>query len=116
MPKSLPIVLSSIITLLIIVLAFTNQASVTLSLLGPSPALPLGAILFGAYLLGILAAASLWSIKARKAKTAEITEEKWKKQDEKLAVEIKDDHVKQLEAKIETLDTALKAALKKQKS
>ncbi|MBZ0186404.1 MAG: hypothetical protein K8F91_09175, partial [Candidatus Obscuribacterales bacterium] len=99
MSKILPITLSSIITLIIIFIAFTNQTKVAISLLGLNQSIALGAVLFLSYLLGILSAASLWSIRARKAKVAELTEGKWKKQDKKLAVEIKDDHVKQLEAK-----------------
>jgi len=50
-----------------------------------------------------------------KAKSEKILQT-WDKQDVKLAAEIQSDRVKQLEAKIETLEAALQSALNKKKT
>lgn len=114
--QKIPVVLSIILTIFVLVFAFQNPEPAALHLFGAGFSLSLGISLTACYVLGALATFSLWSIKARKESVSRVTEEKWQKQDQKLEEEIKSDYVKQLEAKIETLDTALKAALARKKS
>jgi hypothetical protein len=78
----------------------------------PMP-LPAGAAMlleFGCALLSVL---GLWAIQKRREAKGEQELVKWSNQDAKLMTEIASDQVKLLEAKIATLEVALKSALKK---
>lgn len=107
--------IAAVVTILVLALSLTNLALVSFSLFGTVTQLPLAAPMLATFVLGGLAAAAL-----TRTRVKEIQSEKkllkWDSEDAKLAAEVKDDYVKQLEAKNATLDAALKAALKKQKS
>src|SRR5215475_12403711 len=72
----------------------------------------LNELIFASIVLGA-AAASLIKNMTRKSGAEEKRLNAWQAQDAKLISEIKSDREKQLEAKIATLETALKASLKK---
>lgn len=67
-------------------------------------------------ILGSLASGALLGTSIAQLKVGKVNQEKkkleWDAQDAKLAASVKSDREKQLEAKIETLEAALKAALK----
>jgi uncharacterized integral membrane protein len=93
--------------------AVQNGASVPLNLFGATASAPLGALIVAVFLAGMISPLALWSIRTSKEIVADKTQIEWQKQDAKLITEIESDRVKQLEAKIETLESALKSALKK---
>jgi len=113
--KNVFIAISIILFILVAVFSFQNTTAVSLSFFGMQSQLPLAAVSFGNFVLGALAAMSLWTIQTVKQQVSEQKQIEWQKQDEKLALEIQSDKEKQLEAKIATLEQALKAALDKQK-
>lgn len=76
------------------------------------PPLPLGAIILVSLAAGAAAGATAASRAGGKVKSERI-ELEWQTQDAKLAAAVQSDREKQLEAKIATLETALKQALKK---
>ena len=97
------------------VLALVNSQAVTLSVLGSQLNAPLSVVLVASMLVGTLAGYSLLLLK-RPEQVSEKKQLEWAAQDAKLMAEVKSDREKQLEAKISTLETALKQALAKNKS
>lgn len=107
------IALSAILLLATIVVAVQNGAAVALSLFGAALQVPLGALIGAFFVAGMIAPMALWSIRTTKEAAADKTQLEWQKQDTKLIAEIESDKIKQLHAKIETLEAALDKALKK---
>jgi uncharacterized integral membrane protein len=91
--------------------AFTNMQSQPINLFGSSQSLPEGLLAIIGLIAGIVSVL-IWPRKLKPLIT-EAKQQEWQAQDVKLAAEIKSDREKQLESKIATLETALKAALKK---
>ncbi len=106
---------SAVMGLVVLVVCVLNGASAAVNLFGQSVTAPLGVFLFATFALGYFSSLSLWSIKMSKSRISDVKMVQWEKQDEKLEKEIRSDREKQLEAKIETLETALRAALQKKK-
>ena len=113
MQRNAIIAISCILLVLTLVVAVQNGAAVPLTLFGSALSVPLGALIAGFFMIGMIAPLSLWSIRASKEIVSDKTQIEWQKQDAKLLTEIESDRIKQLHAKIETLETALKSALKK---
>jgi len=97
------------------ILAFTNLQAVPLVLFGAQVQAPLTAAILGPLVVGTLAGYALELAKKPKIQS-EKRQLEWAAQDAKLMAEVKSDREKQLEAKIATLETALKQALGKSKS
>lgn len=107
------IAVSAILLLATVVVAVQNGAAVPLRLFGAALQAPLGALIAAFFVAGAIAPMALWSIRTSKEATADKTQLEWQKQDTKLIAEIESDKIKQLHAKIETLEAALDRALKK---
>jgi len=107
------IALSGILLLATFVVAAQNGAAVTLSLFGAALQAPLAVLIVAFFFAGMIAPMALWSVRTSKEATADKTQLEWQKQDTKLIAEIESDKIKQLQAKIETLEAALDKALKK---
>ncbi|HMO24330.1 MAG TPA: hypothetical protein PKC98_25485, partial [Candidatus Melainabacteria bacterium] len=86
-----------------------------LTLFGATSSAPLACFLSGTFILGLIPGLSFMLFRQKKKAISKEKEIEWDKQDQKLGKEIESDKVKQLEAKIETLETALKSALAKRK-
>lgn len=106
------IALSCLLSLAIIYVGVINWQTVTLQLAGSSLAAPMGLSIILSFILGLLAALPQMQSRVKEIKSEQIQIE-WQNQDAKLQREITSDKEKQLEAKIETLEAALKQALKK---
>jgi|AGTN01.1.fsa_nt_gi Protein of unknown function (DUF1049). len=107
------IAVSAILLLATVVVAVQNGALVGLTLFGTALQAPLGALIAAFFVAGAIAPMALWTIRTSKEATADKTQLEWQKQDTKLIAEIESDKIKQLHAKIETLEAALDKALKK---
>jgi uncharacterized integral membrane protein len=114
--RYIPIVIAGLLFLLVVAISVMNTAAVAFNLPGAVVNVPLGVISFGAYAIGLagVLAASQGTIKI-KERISEQKQVEWQKQDEKLGKEVLTDKISQLEAKIQTLETALKSALDKKK-
>lgn len=99
----------------IAVVALANSQPVPVALFGSQNQAPLAALIFGPMVVGVLAGYSLEAAKRPKLQS-EKRQLEWAAQDAKLMAEVKSDREKQLEAKIATLEAALKQALAKNKS
>ena len=109
-----PLVLALSIGLLLLILALVlpNWQNATLHAFSATIEVPLAALNLVCLLVGCLAGASFSFVARRKTRNVEVKRE-WQTQDAKLAASIMSDKEKQLEAKIATLEAALKTALKK---
>ncbi len=107
--------ISALLAIAVLVISVQNGAVCALSLFGSTLQIPLGAVSAGTFVLGALAAVSLTKMQVKQVQVDQKLLE-WKSQDAKLAVEVESDRVKQLEAKIATLETALDSALKRAKN
>jgi len=89
-----------------------NLDPVTIKLFGSQMAIPFGLAGLLMFVCGGLSTlpALLSTAKEAKSEQLQVT---WQKQDEKLKEELTNDKIKMLEAKIATLDAALKQSLKK---
>jgi uncharacterized integral membrane protein len=95
-----------------VVIGAQNCDAVTLKLFGNQMSIPFcaaGLIMFACGGLSTLPAL----IRSAKEAKSEQLQVSWQKQDEKLKEELTNDKIKMLEAKIATLDAALKQSLKK---
>ena len=90
-----------------------NFNAIPLAGFGAPLNLPYGLTVLSAYACGLLTIGSLWNGIKQREKRSEQKMVGWEKEDRKLMAEIASDKEKQLEAKIQTLDVALKTALKK---
>lgn len=107
--------LSALLAIAVLIVSVQNGALCALTLFGSSLQVPLGAISGATFVLGALAASSLMKMQVKQVQVDQKLLE-WQSQDAKLAVEVESDRVKQLEAKIATLETALESALKRAKN
>lgn len=110
-----PIVLSAIAFLLFGIIALQNPAPANFTLFGATSSAPLACFLSGTFILGLIPGLSFMLFRQKKKAISKAKELEWDKDNQKLAKEIESDKVKQLQAKIETLETALKSALAKRK-
>jgi hypothetical protein len=95
----------------VLYLAATNLAPVALSGLGAPLQVYEAALLVGSYACGLATIGTLWNAQSRRQVKGEQNLVKWEKEDQKLMAEVASDEVKQLKAKIATLETALQNAL-----
>lgn len=115
MQEKIPFALTALVFVLIGILSFQNMEAVNFQLFGAKNSMPLACLISSSFLLGLAPGITFMAFRRKKQESSKVIEQKWDKDDEKLAKEIGSDKVKQLEAKIETLETALKAALAKKK-
>jgi uncharacterized integral membrane protein len=113
MKKNIGLVLFGVFACIVIALAVTNTAGVTVSIFGAHLAATVGGALIAGFVLGCLATQSLLisGVYAKHESAKRLTE--WEAQDQKLLQQVQTDREKQLEAKIATLEAALQRALKK---
>lgn len=95
--------------------AILNTVFVDVNILGWHIPAALGSVCFVTFMLGALCVFALRGTQKIKDTISEQKQVEWQKQDHKLAKEIQSDKEKQLEAKILTLEAALKSALEKKK-
>lgn len=110
--KPLFLAISILSIIAAIAIAGPNCQSVPLVLFGTQVSLSFCVIGFGMFALGCLSTLPMALNKAKEIKSEKI-QVAWQQQDEKLKEELTNDKIKLLEAKISTLDAALKQALKK---
>jgi hypothetical protein len=91
----------------------TFTVTLTYSALGAPIQVPAGVFAVLAYLCGLGTLGGIAASKKRREIVSEQHLQKWEKQDQKLMAEVASDKEKQLESKIDTLEVALKSALKK---
>lgn len=115
MKRNIPIAIAGILFILVAVVSAMNTAAVAINFFGAAVSLPLGAITFVTYLIGLSAIAASQGTLKIKEKISEEKQLEWQKQDDKLGKEVLNDRIKQLDAKILTLEAALKSALDKKK-
>jgi hypothetical protein len=117
MLRYLPVIAFLLLAVAAAVVAVSNPQAVELSAFGKVSVQSLSMVMFAQLAAGALAGLSAGlAIFAPKATSLEKSREKlsaWEAQDAKLAVSVQSDKEKQLEAKIATLEAALKQALKK---
>ena len=111
--RNLFFISSALATIAAIYLGCTNLAPVALSGFGAPVQLPLAVVVIISYLFGLVSIGSFWLTRKSRQIAGEQKLVQWANQDQKLIAEIASDKEKQLEAKIATLDVALKSALKK---
>lgn len=105
-------VFSSIITL---VIACSDTTPVKTSILGSGMDIAPGFLALGTFVLGCVSVLSFALVRQGKKMASNKIVGEWEKQDQKLQNEVQSDKVRLLEAKIETLETALKSALSRNK-
>ncbi len=103
---------TSILLLLVLSIVVTNNQAVQLNTVFGALDLSCGVTIFAGTICGGLFVFSLSLMNLKKVESQKRKLE-WDAQDAKLVAEIKSDREKQLEAKISTLEAALKSALKK---
>lgn len=104
--------LSIMLTLAFVLAGMLNGQMVKLSLINWQGEIALMVLVFGSIVSGALLGLSIAQLKVGKV-SQEKKKLEWDAQDAKLAVSVQSDREKQLEAKINTLEAALKTALKK---
>lgn len=112
--KTTSIIINLAGIIIVAVLFAGNQAPLNLQLAGTAITVPSGASLIALYVIGALLSfcAALPLLKGSQDRNIEKLKD-WQKQDAKLSQEIQSDKERLLEAKIATLEAALKQALKK---
>lgn len=99
---------------LAVIVMLSNPQIIQLKLLSQDVSLGSGMFFLAAYLIGLLiGSAAMFPLIAGKQEQNVAKLKEWQEQDAKLAIEVQSDKEKQLEAKIATLEAALKQALKK---
>lgn len=111
-----PIIFSVATAVIVVALAASNTTAIKLSLFGNDMDFAPGYLALSTYILGAVSVLSFAMVRATKKIASGQIEKEWEKQDAKLSNEIQSDREKQLEAKIVTLETALKSALSRNKS
>jgi len=104
--------ISALPTLVVLCLSVQNLQPIRFTAFGLPAEFGLGLLLAAALISGALTGLSACRLWSRPNKNGQHLAE-WAVQDAKLAAAIKSDREKQLEAKILTLEAALKSALKK---
>jgi hypothetical protein len=96
-----------------LIISAQNWQAVPLSLVGSAVNIPLGALPLVGIAAGAMLVSGAWLSRKAKVETSKAIQTEWQAQDAKLVASVKSDREKQLEAKIATLESALKQALKK---
>jgi hypothetical protein len=109
------LIVASLPAIAVICLACMNCTPVVVTLFGSSVHVYEAVLLIGSYVCGLATTGALWRAQSRRQVRGEQKMIKWEKEDQKLMVEVASDEVKLLKAKIDTLEVALKSALKKSK-
>lgn len=112
LPRNLLPALTSLLVLVILCLAALNAQPVSLNLVLAHLDWPLAAVIVVAVAAGALSGFTACQVLPSKARQDQQLSQ-WQAQDAKLAAAVQTDREKQLEAKIVTLETALKQALSK---
>lgn len=110
-----PVIICALSSIFTLVVAFTNTSPVKISLLGSGLDLAPGFLALGTFVLGAVSVLSFALVRQGKKMASDKIVGEWEKQDQKLQNEVQSDKVRLLEAKIETLETALKSALSRNK-
>lgn len=111
-----PILITALVVIVLGLVCFQNKEATSIAFFGSKSSMPISIVMVSTFFLGLIPGFGFMAFRKKKQVVSKTKEIEWDKQDEKLAKELGSDHVKQLEAKIETLETALKAALTKKKS
>ena len=109
----LALIIGLIATVICVMLA-TSPTTLVVTALSTVISLPAAAVIGTSWLAGAACLLAYRQLAMPKGQSEKILQT-WDKQDAKLAVEIQNDKVLQLEAKIKTLETALQSAIKKKK-
>jgi uncharacterized integral membrane protein len=111
--KNAGLFILSVCTIAIAAVGLLNWAAAPFNLLGLALQVPSGALLIAGYVLGFVCTLGLFfsRMAVHTASSQRLSE--WQHQDEKLLQQVQTDREKQLEAKIQTLESALQRALKK---
>jgi hypothetical protein len=110
-----PIIVCLFSSAVTLTLAFSNTTPVKMSIFGSSLDLAPGYLALATFALGVVSVLSFALVRQGKKMASNKIEGEWEKQDAKLLNEVQTDKVKLLEAKIDTLETALKSALSRNK-
>ncbi len=110
-----PIIVCLLTTAFTLAVTFSNTQPIKISILGSALDLAPGYLALGTFALGIVSVLSFALVRQGKKMASNKIEGEWEKQDAKLLNEVQTDKVKLLEAKIDTLETALKSALSRNK-
>ncbi len=110
--KPIFLIVSILAIALTVAVAGQNCEPVTLKFFGSQVAVSFCVVAFATFALGCLSTLPVLLNRAKEVKSGEI-QVAWREQDEKLKEELTNDKIKLLEAKIQTLDAALKQSLKK---
>lgn len=110
--KPIFLVLSVLAVAVAVAVGAQNFDAVTIKLFGNQIAVPFCATALVMFACGALSTLPALLGRAKEAKSEQL-QVNWQKQDEKLKEELTNDKIKMLEAKIATLDAALKQSLKK---
>lgn len=111
----LPIIVCVLTTAFTLAVAFSNTQPIKISILGSGIDLAPGYLALGTFALGVVSVLSFALVRQGKKIASDKIVGEWEKQDAKLQNEVQSDKVKLLEAKIDTLETALKSALSRNK-
>lgn len=95
-----------------VVVAGQNCEPVTLKFFGSQMSVSFCVVAFAMFACGSLSTIPMLLSRVKEAKSEQL-QVTWQQQDEKLKEELTNDKIKLLEAKIQTLDAALKQSLKK---
>lgn len=109
------IIICVLTTAFTLAVAFSNTTAMKISLLGSGFDLAPGFLALGTFVLGCVSVLSFALVRQGKKMASNKIVGEWEKQDQKLQNEVQTDKVRLLEAKIETLETALKSALSRKK-
>lgn len=109
----LAILLIAVSMVIVGTLTIMNGSAVTANLFGAPVNMTLGTGMLISYLVACLAFGGAVFLLRQQKVVQDKTLTEWETQDQKLAVAVQSDREKQLEAKIQTLETALKQALKR---
>lgn len=110
--RTVMLAISGFMALFVLFFCFANFQPVSFTAFGSQQQVPLGMLIFAGLSIGALTGLSVSQMHASQVRK-EARRLEWEAQDVKLAASLKSDREKQLEAKIATLETALKQALKK---
>ena len=116
MPAKTRLIIINVVGLLVALYAYANvgEQAINFNLFGMAMSASPGLIVIVSYLLGaIFGGGSMIPLVGHKGAENVAKLKEWQEQDAKLAVEVQSDKEKQLEAKIATLESALKKALQK---
>ena len=112
----LAILLIAVYMVIFCTLTIMNGSAVSANIFGASISMTLGTGMLISYLVACLAFGGAGFLLRQQKVVQDKTLSDWEVQDQKLAVSVQSDREKQLEAKIQTLESALKQALKRSSS